>query len=291
MEYVCNSNPKLFDGHVHLLGEDKEAYLAALVGALDRNNVARAVVFGVQGDPQCLDLPARNAAEKWPDRLVPFCCDIDPNTAGAARLLDQRLRSETWGGVGELFLATADSLVTYRTRTGQEQQFRYHVPTSLAKGAPFHDVLQVCADHHKPVLLHADDANVLDETLAQHPDLIVIWAHADWQVPDAHRLLTCYPDLYVEIGAHLHFNALRAPDVPIEQAPFMADWLAACLPFIEEYAGRITFGSDAFEWCHLEPPSHADTCYTPVRQICQRLSPAAAKSWLWDTLSNILQPR
>jgi predicted TIM-barrel fold metal-dependent hydrolase len=279
----------ILDGHVHLLGEDSEAYLAALLAAMDRNGVGRAVVFGFQLDLECPDLLALSAVRRWPDRFAPFTCAVDPDDADSPSQLEHRLSSEPWAGVGELFLATDAPSTAYRTRAGRKLEYRYPVPASLADGSVFHQVLEMCADYRKPVLIHSDDANVLGDILSRHPDVTFIWAHADWCLHEAGRLLTRHPNLVVEIGTHLHFGGLAAPGQPIEQAPYMADWLALCLPFIEDHVGRVTYGSDHFEWRHLEPDVNADAGYSAVRQVCRWLSPSAAHAWLWDTLSSALE--
>jgi len=279
----------IFDGHVHLIGEDADDYLAALLGAMDRNGIGCAVVFGVQDDPECPDSLALSAHSRWPDRFVPFTCEVNPQAPDAAEQLDRRLSSGHWMGVGEIYVATDQATTAHRTREGEEREYQYPVPSGWAEGPILSEVLEVCADHRAPALVHCDDEEVMKEVLSRHPRVTLIWAHADWFTSSARLLLAEHSNLLLEVGAHLHFGALHNPDKPVQHAPHMADWFAGCIPLLEDFAGRITYGSDHFEWRHLEPEGNADCAYSAVRQASRRLSPQAERAWRWDTLSTVVK--
>jgi hypothetical protein len=271
------------DGHVHLIGEDADEYVATLLRAMDRNGVARAVVFGVQGDPNCPDALALSAHRRWPDRFVPFTCTFDSATPGMAEALDRRLSSGPWQGIGEVFAAADSASGTYRLRNGDERQHRYPVPPGGPRDPGFAGLFEVAAARHLPVLVHCDDAAALELLLSGHPRTTIIWAHADWFADYAPRLLGAYPNLFCEVGAWLHFGALEEPE-----APWVADWAAAWPPLLEEFAGRITFGSDRYEWRHLEPPRNADAAYAAAARAGALLSSRARGEWLGGALTKVL---
>jgi predicted TIM-barrel fold metal-dependent hydrolase len=277
---------RVVDGHVHLVGEASDEYAAAVLRAMDRNSVAQAVVFGLQGDVECPDSLARCAHENHAERFVPFTCELDSEGASLAETVDRRLAQGPWRGLGEIFLATSDPTMDYLTREGSPRQFRYPVPSEGPLSSRWAEVFEVCATHHAPALIHydiapPDEGKALGTLLARHPNTTFIWAHADWDAVLAERLWGSQPNRIVEIGAHLHFAVLDEPK-------HVADWLAYWVPLLERFAGRITFGSDYFEWRHLEPEEHADAAYEGIAQVCERLAPEAAAAWLSGALDQVL---
>ncbi len=277
---------RILDGHVHLLGEAARDYLGAILRAMDRNSVAKAVVFGFQGDPKCPDVLASSAYEQHPDRFVPFTCELDPEAPDLGETVDLRLSKGPWRGVGEVFLAADGPAASYSTRDGTQKRFRYPVPSDGPLSPRWGDVFAACATHAAPVLIHydmtgMDDEDVLGTLLTRHPRTTFIWAHADWDAVVAERLLGAHSNLIVEVGAHLHFAAL-------DKSEYVADWLDFWVPLLERFTGRITFGSDHFEWRHVEPEDNADAAYEGIGQACDRLTPRAAAAWLSGALDDAL---
>jgi len=275
----------IFDGHVHLIGEDGDEYVASLLRGMDRNNVPRAVVFGMQDDPESPDSLALKAHQRWPDRFVPFASDISPTAADAAEVLDRRLAGGIWHGVGEIFVAAEQQAADYQTRQGEPRQWRYPLPPEGPLSPRFCEVFEVCAKHELPVLAHCEDARVLEKLLARHPRTDFIWGHADWSMEAAGRLLPVYPNLYVEIGTAVHFWALEG----CPAVDYMDDWRRCWSPLLEQFQGRITFGSDPFEWRHADTDEHVDCAYSPIRRFSEGISRQAAEVWLWGTLSGLLE--
>jgi len=279
----------ILDGHVHLIGEAADDYLAALLRGMDRNAVERAVVFGVQGDSECPDSLATSAHEQHPDRFTPFTSELDPKATDLAETVDRRLSQGPWRGVGEIFLAAREPTASYTTRDGRQMQYRYPVPSDGPLTHRWGELFDVCARHGVPVLIHYDiacpgDEKALGVLLARYPRTTFIWAHVDWSASTAAQLLQAHSNLLCELGAALHFAALDEA-----HASHVADWLATWGPLLERFAGRITFGSDHFEWRHLEPDENADTAYQAMRRACDRLPSHATTAWRGGALREVLE--
>ena len=268
----------IFDGHIHLIGEDFEDfedYLAALLAAMDRHGAARAVVFGVHGDPACDDELALRAHARYPDRFLPFACEIDVTASGLANQVATKLADPSWRGLGEIFVVTKKPTTEYLTRTGEELYFTFPQPPRGPLDPQFREIFDACARHHSPVLVHCDDAAVMEQLLARHPETTFLWGHADWSQDDwtadrQLRRLQEYPNLYYEVRA-----CLRSAAFWPENRWYLPDWYAGWIPVMEQFPGRITFGSDPYYWPHLEPETHADGLYVEAREVEKQLSPEA----------------
>jgi len=278
----------IFDGHVHLIDEDADDYVAALLHTMDRHGVVRAVVFGLQGDPACGDHLALQAHARYPDRFLPFACEIDDNAPDLGEQVGAKLADPSWRGLGEVFLATKNRSTPYQLRRGEQAEYVYPVPPRGALDPGFREVFEASAQRRRPVLVHCDDAHVMDQILALHPETTFIWGHADHSVGDwnAERIrqsLQKYPNLYYEVGV-----CLRGADLTWENLPHLPDWYACWIPALEQFPGRLTFGSDPYDWRHVEPDAHADALYAGAREVEKHLSAEAARMWLGGALAQLV---
>ncbi len=276
----------IFDGHVHLSDEKPEEYVEALLRAMDRNGVGRAIVFAVQEDTDAADSLALSAHKRWPDRFTPFTCELDTEDPQMAERLDERLSEGDWRGLGEIFVTTNDPVMTYQMSDGKTGEFRYPVPANGPLDPHFGEVFEVCAKHGVPALVHCDDEEVMETLVSRHPAATIIWGHADWYINSVRRLLGGYPNVICDIGTGLHFAALDHAEKNLVE-----DWLAVWVPLLEEFAGRISFGSDLFEWRHLQPDENADCAYTLIERVTSQISVQAKEAWLCGTLQKALGER
>jgi hypothetical protein len=248
----------IIDAHVHICPPDvrrnRERYLrgepgfaaiykdpkAELVGAsrlveaMDEHSVDRAVVFGF---PWTREEHFRfnndyvlEAAERFPDRLIPFCC-LDPAHHGACaeirRCLDAGAR-----GLGELAFY----------QSGLDP----HIIRNLASAA------HLCAEASVPVMLHVNEP-----VGHRYP------GKSPMNLGQLYELLTTYPRtrwILAHLGGGLPFFGFMRKEVPEVLARCWFDTAAmpflyrpAALRAIADAAGieRVLFGTDY----PLLPPS------------------------------------
>ena len=185
------------------------------------------------------------------------------------------------------FLATQCRSTPYQLRNGEQAEAVYPVPSRGPLDSNFRQLFTAAGQARRPVLVHCEDVRVFDELLPLHRDTTFIWAHADHSVGDwtfeplAQRLQN-HPNLYYETGFCLRRT------YPGERLSYLHYWHACWIPLLEQFPGRLTFGSDAFAWPHVEPEPRANLLYTGAREIEQQLSPAAARMWLGGALARLV---
>ena len=91
-------NP-IFDGHVHLIGEHPDGYIAALLDTMDRGGVTRAVIFGM---PDASDDHVAGVHTLHPKRFLSFASDFNVNAPDLGQQVSTRLENPRWRGLGEI---------------------------------------------------------------------------------------------------------------------------------------------------------------------------------------------
>ena len=119
----------------------------ALVRRMDEHNVVKAVVLPLVSPESSsylnLTEHAIAAAERFPERLVPFCC-IDPRTSYGGRRAGLRAMVKQYVDQGA-------------------RGFGEHKAGLPIDHPKMRDLYEVCDDLHLPVLFHMDDQRGMDE--------------------------------------------------------------------------------------------------------------------------------
>jgi predicted TIM-barrel fold metal-dependent hydrolase len=214
----------LIDAHSHLPGLQ---VLPDLVAAMDRHRIARVALLGV-GGVQKDDLAWIDAAAKrHPDRVIAVAPVPDPMATDAAAQLDARLKSGRYRAAGEVHVHQASRKIR-----------------RAADAPPFLALLDVCAKHGVPLIVHDElDPEVtaeLERALAHNRRTAVILAHAGSGAPAALTgLLERHPNLHLDLSG-MHF--LRTPALATEKGALGAAWKA----LVTAHAGRILAGIDVW---------------------------------------------
>jgi predicted TIM-barrel fold metal-dependent hydrolase len=212
----------LIDAHSHLHGPEA---IGPLVAAMDRHRIARVALLGVGGVQK--DDPAwiARAAERHPGRVVALAPVADPLAPDAARRLDQSLGSGRYRGAGEVHVHQASRKIR-----------------RAIDGPPFRALLDVCAGHGAPFVVHDEltDGLVaeLERALAHNRAATVVLAHAGSAEPSVLAgLLARHENLQVDLSG-THF--LRTPALATESGPLGAGWRS----LLVERADRFLAGID-----------------------------------------------
>ena len=261
----------MIDAHLHVVNFTQETPGGeALIYAMDKANVGRAVIFGLPvskmwaaGERESPDYYLANDAPCYyysytdvivaemvrslpadqQDRLYPMICGFNPVDRYALRHIERLFAQypDVWSGIGEILLRH-DDLTAF---TFGE--------TARANHPALWPVYQFAADHTLPVLLHQNITSVtkndhpvylheLEEAVAEFPRTKFIFAHCGmsrrvnvpfyYQMVD--RLLAQYPNLNVDFS-WIIFDVLICPEGKPDPG-----WLA----LTEKYSDRICLGSD-----------------------------------------------
>ncbi|MGH7264892.1 MAG: amidohydrolase family protein [Candidatus Rokuibacteriota bacterium] len=244
----------LIDAHSHLPGLQA---LDALVAAMDRHRIARVALLGV-GGVQKDDLAwIEAAARRFPDRVIPFAPVPDPMAADAATRLDRLLATGRFKGAGEVHVHQASRKIR-----------------RAADAPPFRAVLDACARHGAPLVVHdeltPETTAELERALAHNRKAVVILAHAGGGEPRALAgLLARHENLYLDVSG-MHF--LRTPALATERGPLDPSWKA----LLTEHADRILAGIDV--WApRLYTPEMLDRLMRWTRRVLGELPPDAAE--------------
>lgn len=286
------------DSHVHLVDFLQESDgMHALIRRMDEAGVARAVVFGMpvvkkwnacepcephyylDDNAKCYyyahtDQLVVDALQTLPEsertRLAPLMCGFNPTDMHGVRHLERlRRASPHWRGVGEVLLRHDD--LTNLTLD----------ETARANHPAMRPVYEFCIAQALPILLHQNSSSVgrvdeyiylheLEEVLAQHPQLVVVWAHCGLSRRVRHdryhemigRMLRTYPRLSVDI------SWLGYDELMCRGGVVLPEWL----DLIERHADRVLLGSDLV--------GHFDALGTTMRRyhdLTDRLSPHARR--------------
>jgi len=265
------SKYSILDGHLHVVNFVQETPGGkALIDAMDRANVKKAVIFGLPvakawtefdrempnyylaNDSRCYYYSytdvlvaelVKSLPKKQQDRLYPMICGFNPTDRLAIRDIKHLYNQypDLWSGIGEILLRHDDlTAFTYGD-------------AARANHKALWPVYQFAAEHDLPVLLHHNVTSVskndhpvylyeLEEALRSFPRTRFILAHCGISrrvnVPFYYkmvkRLLDQYPLLVVDYS-WIIFDVIICPNgVPEE------DWIELS----EEYSDRICLGSD-----------------------------------------------
>jgi predicted TIM-barrel fold metal-dependent hydrolase len=261
----------MIDAHLHVVNFVQETPGGdALIAAMDRANVGKAVIFGLPvaklwaehdreqpdyylaNDSRCYyygyaDVVVAEMVRALPpekrDRFYPMLCGFNPTDKFALRDVERLYAQypDVWSGIGELLLRHDDlTALTY----GE---------TARANHRALWPIYEFAAEHDLPVLLHQNVTSVskndhpaylyeLEEALRDFPRTRFILAHCGISrrvnVPFYHRmvkrLLDQYPRLIVDYS-WIIFDVIICPRGEPKE-----EWLE----LTEEYSDRICLGSD-----------------------------------------------
>jgi predicted TIM-barrel fold metal-dependent hydrolase len=244
----------LIDAHSHLHGPEA---IEPLVAAMDRHRIGRVAILGVGGVQK--DDPAwiSRAVERHPDRVIAVAPVPDPLAPDAARRLERYLASGRYRGAGEVHVHQAS------------RKIRRAIDTP-----PFRALLDVCAGHGAPFIIHDEltDALVteLQGALAQNRKATIVLAHGGSAEPALlAELLTRHENLHVDLSG-MHF--LRTPALATEPGPLGTGWRG----LLTERADRFLAGIDLWAPA-LFTPAMLDRLMSWTRRILGELPPAAAE--------------
>lgn len=181
-------------------------------------------------------------------RFHPFLSGFNPNDKNAdahvRRMLE--LYPGVWQGLGEVFTRHDDLTALI------------HGEPPRANSEAMHRVYTLAAEYDLPVLIHSNitsqrERNPLylaemEEPLRNHPRVRFIWAHAgtsmeihrhqtrlDFLLPTVRRLLTAYPNLYIDLSW-----TVRDPYLLDQDGRPDPEWVQ----LVEDFPERFMLGSD-----------------------------------------------
>ncbi len=303
------SKYRLIDAHLHVVNFTQETPGGeALIDAMDRANVGRAVIFGLPvsklwagsereapdyylaNDAPCYyygytDVIVAEMVRSLPaaqqERLYPLICGFNPVDRYALRHVERLYDQypEVWSGIGEVLLRHDDlTAFTY----GETARANHHA---------LWPIYQFAADHNLPVLLHQNITSVtksdhpvylweLEEAVAEFPRTRIMFAHCGmsrrvnvpfyYQMVD--RLLAQYPNLYVDYS-WIVYDVTICPDGKPDP-----NWLA----LTEKYSQRICLGSDLVtKFERMGPELHRYDVFL------DQLSENARADLCWRTAENL----
>src|SRR3989344_3621388 len=170
----------IIDTHAHILPKDKEqndAFLASLVAAAKNAGVSQ-IMLGLHArhEPdrgptysEEHDVWVLEAAEKYPDFIIPMLGGFAPADSNAVSYVEEQLKTGKWKGIGELDLRNE----VKKTTTPMND------PTMM-------EIYKLAATYDVPVMVHYDFCYETDcdsgkveyeEALEENPDTIFIHAH------------------------------------------------------------------------------------------------------------------
>jgi predicted TIM-barrel fold metal-dependent hydrolase len=265
------SKYSLIDAHLHVVNFIQETPGGgALIEAMDRANVSKAVIFGLPvaklwsecdreppdyylaNDARCyyygytdviVAEMVRALSAEQQQRFYPLLCGFNPTDKFALRDVERLYAQypDVWSGIGELLLRHDDlTALTYGD-------------AARANHRALWPIYQFAADHDLPVLMHQNVTSVsksdhpvflyeFEEALRDFPRTRFILAHCGMSrrvdVPFYHkmveRLLDQYPQLVVDYSWIIFDVSICPNGVPQE------GWLE----LTEKYSDRICLGSD-----------------------------------------------
>ena len=268
---LAGSKYRLIDAHLHVINFVQETPGgAALIGAMDRANIDKCVIFGLPvsklwaeydreppdyylaNDSPCYyygytDVTVAEIVRALPTeqqaRLYPLMCGFNPVDRYAIRHVERLYAQypEVWSGIGEILLRHDDlTAFTYGENARMNHQALY-------------PIYEFAGQYDLPVLVHQNVTSVtksdhpvylheLEEAVREFPCTRFIFAHCGMSrrvnVPFYYqmveRLLDQYPNLCVDYS-WIIYDVVICPDG--QPSP---DWLA----LTERYSDRICLGSD-----------------------------------------------
>ncbi len=244
----------LIDAHSHL---PNLQVLPPLIAAMDRHQITRVALLGV-GGVQKDDLAwIERAAQRYPDRIIALAPVPDPMAPDAAKRLDALLATGRFKGAGEVHVHQASRKIR-----------------RAADAPPFMALLDVCARHGVPLVIHdeltPETTAELERALGHDRKATIILAHAGSGEPRAAAdLLRRHENLYLDVSG-MHF--LRTPALATEKGPLAIP----AKELLIAHADRILVGIDL--WAPpLFKPEMLDRLMTWTRRILGELPPDVAQ--------------
>ena len=303
----------MIDAHLHVVNFAQEAPGGpALIQAMDRANVGRAVVFGLPvakmweecdreppdyylaSDSRCYyysytDVIVAEMVRALPaeqrQRLYPLLCGFNPTDRFALRDVERLYAQypDVWCGIGELLLRHDDLTA-----------FTYGEP-ARANHRALWPIYQFAGDHDLPVLIHQNVTAVskgdhpvylyeFEEAVRDFPRTRFVLAHCGMSrrvnVPFYYqmveRLLDQYPQLVVDYSWIIYDVAICPEGKPQEA------WVA----LTEKYSDRICLGSDLVtKFERLGPELHRYDVFL------DQLSDTARANICWHTPERVYARR
>lgn len=253
--------PPVIDSHVHLITEQPQEFADALVARMDTHGVRQAVVFGTPAPEfaQFNRTEVLKATARHPDRLIPFDCSINFREEASADEMIAQLETGLWKGVGEIFLNNeGHEIIVWVARDGTVHEGP-HFPYPPEGGAnrAYASVFRHCGRRGLPVMVHCLNSSVMADCLVRYPETRFIWAHADWWLDpgEVADLLNRFGNLYCDFGVGL--RAAVDEWATGTQGDVRPARLAAWREIAAAFPERLVWGSDIFEWAHLEVERYA----------------------------------
>ncbi len=223
----------IFDAHVHYSADAWDPLpTQRIIELLDEAGIVRALVSST---------PTEGTERLYaaaPRRVVPF---LRPYVTRAHRY--------TWFEDPE----TVDFVRTQLKRFPYRGIGEFHVFGEDARSEVVAAVVDLAREHVLALHAHTDVVG-LEGLLAQAPDLVVIWAHAGFDVPEATltRLIRSHPRLYLELSFREGIH---------EEGHITPEWRE----LLVEHRERFLVGTDT---------------YTPLRWVEVEALAGEARQWL-----------
>lgn len=237
----------LYDGHSHVFPIDPywgpgQTDLDEFVEGLDEHGVDRAVILAEEQTEKGFKVPSwwvLERAERYPDRLIPFCA-IEPRMLPGPETM-------------------ADLVDTYVERGARGfGELKVGLPVDHERMRALYDI---CEERGLPLLMHISDKHAVDEPglpglermLREYPDLDFVmhahgwWAHISAEV--TREEMAWYAEGPVEPGGRCdellaEYDNCYADFSPSGFNAFVRD-LEYAQEFLERHHDSLVFGTDA----------------------------------------------
>ncbi len=259
---------QLIDSHRHCtIGVSSQE---ELIAQLDADGIERTVLFGFHGasfrEDHAQDMQVERIFRKYPERIIPFLCDIDFTDPGFLSYVENRLSAGFFRGIGEILV-------------GHEVMKQlYFTDVSLCDTR----VIELCTlagEKKVPVLVHVDPPYMDDfrklVSACCTTDFICAHAAYDFLSPfggkeqnpgEIDELLREFSNLYFDIS-HWKISPLYLVSAPWQD-------------LLEKYCRRFLFGTDMTDSYLLQ-----SVWMHGYKRILQELSEDAAHAVGKETVS------
>jgi predicted TIM-barrel fold metal-dependent hydrolase len=223
---------KLIDGHRHFtlnLSAPQE-----LIKELDCDNISSTVLFGFNGfqfdTPHAQDDAVESLYNRYPDRIIPFLCDIDFKDKDIMSYIENKLSNNIFYGIGEILLGHTQIKEMYFSEVTFSDSIaidvyslagRYNAPVMIHVDPPFwtdfENILSMCRN-----------TNFICPHIAY--DFLTVFGGKERDAKWVSQKLDDYPNLNFDIS---HWKI--SPIYLLE-----SDWIEV----LEIYNDRFIFGTD-----------------------------------------------
>ena len=243
----------MVNSHVHLIPEDTDEYVDALIARMGEHDIRASVLFGSQCEQCAGDEEVRNAVARYPDRFIPFLTrSLDIEDERSLQICLSELDSGFWQGVGEIFLdCSDDQYVRWTDREGKERVAVKPVPEHKEEHPLYKGIFEFCGKKKLPVLVHCMDATVMARSLEKFKATTFIWAHVDhgFYRDVGIELMREYPNLYCEFGVEFRFKSRKL--LSGQGKPLLLDHIDRWRRTCREFPNRVIWGTDLYTWNDL----------------------------------------